>query len=363
MAHQRFRRSGTPRRQWGTERDTTSLPTFHARPSLGKLVWARLAIWITIVLWALYMLIVLVALLHAGTFPDVWQLISTFSYLTVVTFLTFSAVMYLLARTGAFERFARHSRVPRLELDAHFSSPQTPLTVLVPSYAEEPALVRKTLWSAALQEYPDLRIVLLLDDDPHTTNETDAATLMRSRSIAAEITDALAGLDARFARALRTQERREAIGEPTSQAQMLGVAGEYRTAEAWLRTRAEQEPHGDHLDASFIDDVLLTLARDLASSATAVETAAAEGEKIAPHRLTRAAAAPREHLPRRGHLLRAQALRLAVARTEQGDEPQRLHRPDGRALPRDRDAPRARSPAGGGGTSSAIWRSRTATSS
>ena len=38
--------------------------------------------------------------------------------------------------------------------------------------------------------------------------------------------------------------------------------------------------------------------------------------------------------------LRAQALRVALARAEQGDEPQQLHRPDGRQLRRARDARR-----------------------
>ena len=41
----------------------------------------------------------------------------------------------------------------------------------------------------------------------------------------------------------------------------------------------------------------------------------------------------RGHLPRRGLELRAQALRVALARAEQGDEPEQLHRPDGRQLP------------------------------
>jgi len=285
MAHET--RILAPRsRQWGTERDTATLPVFHARPSLAKLVWARLAIWITVALWALYMLIALIALLQAGTFPDVWQLITTFSYLLAVTFLTFSACMYLLARKGGLERFGRHSRVPRLELDEHFQGSRPPLTVLVPAYGEEPALVRRTLWSAALQEYPDLRVVLLLDDDPYPSDPADADVLMRTRSIAAEISDALAGPDARFARALREQEQAELREETPTGERMRRVASEYRAAVAWLEERASAESARDHLTATFTEEVLRGLARDLSGTAAALETAAAAGETLPGRRLS-----------------------------------------------------------------------------
>ena len=64
-------------------------------------------------------------------------------------------------------------RVPRGELDRHFADYAEGITVLVPSYAEEPQVVRATLWSAALQEFPDLKVVLLLDDPPHPSDLGD----------------------------------------------------------------------------------------------------------------------------------------------------------------------------------------------
>ena len=78
--------------------------------------------------------------------------------------------MYLMARQGALYRFRDHARVPRGELDRHFAEYAEGITVLVPSYAEEPEVVRATLWSAALQEFPDLKVVLLLDDPPHPSD-------------------------------------------------------------------------------------------------------------------------------------------------------------------------------------------------
>ena len=38
------------------------------------------------------------------------------------------------------------------------------LTTIIPSYQEDARVIRNTLLSAALQEYPDKRVVLLIDD-------------------------------------------------------------------------------------------------------------------------------------------------------------------------------------------------------
>ena len=44
--------------------------------------------------------------------------------------------------------------------------PAPPVVVLVPSFREDPRTIRQTLLSAALQDYPNRRVVLLLDDPP-----------------------------------------------------------------------------------------------------------------------------------------------------------------------------------------------------
>ena len=162
--------SPTRKRQLGAERSTQPLPTVHEIPSDAKITWGRLAIIATVLAWVTYIVYTILRLfLNNGT--ESFQFTTeAVSYVIVVTFLTFSALMYLVARQGALQRFRDHVRVPRAELDSHFASHQGSLTVLVPSYSEEPGVVRATLWSAALQEYPDLRIVLLLDDPPHPSD-------------------------------------------------------------------------------------------------------------------------------------------------------------------------------------------------
>ena len=80
------------------------------------------------------------------------------------------------------------------------------MTVLVPSYAEEPEVIRATLWSAALQEYPSMRVVLLLDDPPAPTDPAVKAKLDATRALSRQIMDALAEPRARFTSARLTFE-------------------------------------------------------------------------------------------------------------------------------------------------------------
>lgn len=279
-------RSATPRRrhQWGTEKRRAPLPAVHVRPSTRKLVLARVAIWLTIAMWSLYVITVLLTLFFAGEFDTTWRVIEGFSYIVVVSFLTFSALMYLLARYGAFQRFRSHRRIARAELDRHFSLDHRPLTVLVPSYDEEPGVIRKTLWSAALQEYPEMRVVLLIDDDPYPSDPETRQRLAATRAVTAEISYMLREPRERAAEALtffETIRDLPGIAEDT----LPDLIEQHRHAITWLRDFAAQEPREDHVDDFFVDEILRGLADDLESTAVALEMASAEGTAPAPERI------------------------------------------------------------------------------
>lgn len=111
------------KRQWGTERQTTPLSHLHEKPSSTKIAFSRLSIVLTLFFWAMYVTSVVIRELIDG--PKSYQFTTeVVGYLVVVTFLTFSALMYLIARQGAFQRFGKHVRVPRAVLDKHFDSHQ-----------------------------------------------------------------------------------------------------------------------------------------------------------------------------------------------------------------------------------------------
>ncbi|MBN9630367.1 MAG: glycosyltransferase [Actinobacteria bacterium] len=272
------------KRQWGSERRTEPLPTVHPKPSDRKITWSRVAIVATIVFWAIYVVTTIIRqFLVLGT-QDFRFTMEAIGYTVVVTFLTFSALMYLVARQGALQRFQKHVRVPRAELDRHFAQNQPSITVLVPSYAEEPEVVRMTLLSAALQEFPSMRVVLLVDDNPNPTDPVVAAKLNATRDLADSITGQLAEPRFRFTDALMRHELGDERAFVTDEA-ALELAEHYRWAAEWLYAQADAHGIDDHVDVFFADQVLRALGDELALTAEAVKAAVAEGAELSSERV------------------------------------------------------------------------------
>ncbi|GAA4381366.1 glycosyltransferase family 2 protein [Paeniglutamicibacter cryotolerans] len=198
-------------------------------------------------------------------------------YLTVVSFLTFSALMYLTARQAALHRFAAHRRAPRGELDRHFRSYSGSITALVPSYAEEPGVVRQTLWSAALQEFSSLRVVLLIDDNPYPTDPVVAARLDATRKLVIDIEQELKAPHGAAQAAFRVFVEGRAGG--ATPAELLPkVCEAYSEAACWLESMAASEPINDHVDEFFVDSVIMGLARELRLTLLALNAAQSQNE-------------------------------------------------------------------------------------
>ncbi|WP_082716948.1 glycosyltransferase family 2 protein [Microterricola viridarii] len=250
------------KRQWGSERRSEPLSIMHPAPSVRKVTWGRLAIVATVVFWLIYVVTTIVRqfLENSGGFRFTMEAVG---YLVVVSFLTFSALMYLLARQGALYRFRDHVRVPRAELDRHFRDYDSAVTVLVPSYAEEPAVVRGTLWSAALQEFPNVRVVLLVDDSPVQNDPAERARLDATLRLPGEIEAALEGPRSRFAGARAQLQAERDAGAEVDRNHVTELAADYEAAAIWLEDMAENEPMEDHVDEFFIDQVLMGLASEL----------------------------------------------------------------------------------------------------
>src|SRR5437867_2989739 len=78
-------RSG-PKRQWGAERRIQPLPIVHDKPSTRKITLSRLAIVLTVCLWAMYVVDTIIRQFFDG--PQTFQFtMQAISYLVVVTFL------------------------------------------------------------------------------------------------------------------------------------------------------------------------------------------------------------------------------------------------------------------------------------
>lgn len=271
------------RRQWGAEKRTAPLPSLHAKPSTRKMALSRLAIVLTVCLWSLYLLSVIIRQFFEG--PHSFQFtMQAIGYLIVVTFLTFSALVYLIMRQGALQRFAKHVRVPRAELDRHFARHQSSITVLVPSYSEEPQVIRKTLLSAALQEYPNIKVMLLVDDNPYPTDPTVAARLDETRNISNGIMELLREPRERFTAAAGKHAR--STTRSVSPEGVQELSGHYMWAAAWLHRQADAEEIEDHVDVFFAEQVLRAMGNELRLVGKALAASADEGTPLPNERVT-----------------------------------------------------------------------------
>lgn len=271
------------KQQWGAEKRLIPLPSVHVRPSTKAMAMSRLAIVVTVLMWVLYVISTVIRQFFDGP-KSFGFTMEAISYLIVVTFLTFSALLYLIARQGAMQRFAKHVRVPRAELDRHFSKDQPSITVLVPSYSEETSVVRKTLLSAAIQEYPGMKVVLLLDDNPNPTDPDVAEKLAETRALANDIMALFQAPRVRFAAALQAFELKKSP-EIASVSTVKTLAEHYVWATKWLNDTADREVIEDHVDVFFSEQVLRGLASELQLVGEALHASSKEGEGIPSERV------------------------------------------------------------------------------
>ena len=258
------------RREWGSERPRPPLPPIE-RPVSASATWlGGFAIAATIVFWLAYLQRTVLTDVLNGGLSDSGFIVQLSAYVIVMTLLTFSALMYLMARQGALFRAREHQRVPRAELDAHFSTSDRALTVLVPSYREDADIVRSTLLSAALQEYPDLRVVLLLDDPPNPTDAEAIAALDACRALPAELSVLLREPRDRFETGLLRQEVGAANGAVATSGDLRALALDYAWAADWLDFESASYPRETTTDAFMATDVLGGLANDCRETAAAL---------------------------------------------------------------------------------------------
>jgi cellulose synthase/poly-beta-1,6-N-acetylglucosamine synthase-like glycosyltransferase len=232
----------------------------------------RISIVLTGAAWAAYVL--------SGFFGDVLktgepatQRALSVLNLVVVTALTASAIAYLLSRLGFFHRARGHQRASREELEAFFENRTAPtLTVLVPSYREEARVIRSTLLSAALQEYP-VSIVLLVDDPPHPSTPEEADLLEGARSLPQQLNDLLGPQKAKWEAALVEFERTHKDREVAELPALLRLAHGYASAAEWLRVVAGSLDVEDHASRFFVEKVPLALAEDFLTVAGALREA------------------------------------------------------------------------------------------
>jgi cellulose synthase/poly-beta-1,6-N-acetylglucosamine synthase-like glycosyltransferase len=273
-------RPATTKRQWGSDK-RKALPAVPAPASESTMLIGQLAIAVTVIGWALFVITTLTSSSITGD-PDRPSLgPSTILYLVIMSLLACSALAYLTTRLGYYSRTRSHRRATRAELVQPFEGAAPKLNVLIPSYQEEMAVNRMTLLSAALQEYPDLEVTLLIDDPPEPKFRGPAQMLADARSLPAEIEGLLRPQQRRFIRALDALEASHIEGTEPTPADLLAVAEEYAHAARWFTDYADAYEVTDNADAFLVDKVLLPLAADMQASEQALRAAAADDASLA----------------------------------------------------------------------------------
>ncbi|PYM29686.1 MAG: glycosyl transferase [Candidatus Rokuibacteriota bacterium] len=183
-------------------------------------------------------------------------------FVLIVIYLIYGSLVYQLTRVAYLRRLMLHRRATDEDLRRLYRVPHAPrVTVLVPAYMEEAPVVRKTLLSAALQAYPNRRIVLLIDDPPRPTNPHDLASVSAMRRLPEEIEDLLREPGQRCAEAFAAFGERQASGPADLAHELRRLSRLYRDIGAWFQTRAAEHPITDHVEELFVEMVYRAQAR------------------------------------------------------------------------------------------------------
>jgi cellulose synthase (UDP-forming) len=183
-------------------------------------------------------------------------------FMLIVALLIWGSLVYQLTRLAYFRRRLDHRLAPARVLEEFSGGAAPSLTVLVPSYKEQPQVVRRTLLSAALQDYPNRRVVLLIDDPAHPANADDERALRSIESLPVRLQALFADVAERFGCECAAYERRHVRGAIDSPVEAKRIGRLYEDAARWLEERASHlvpEEPGDEL---LRDKVFLPLVRE-----------------------------------------------------------------------------------------------------
>jgi cellulose synthase (UDP-forming) len=205
-----------------------------------------------------------------------------------IAFLMYGSLFYQVTRLAFYKRLRNHRPTERQALEAIYDAKRTPpLLILIPSYREELRVVRQTLMSAALTEYPDRRVVLLIDDPPDSSNPEDEGHLAATRELVSEVGSMLGEQQRRYALELTGFEHRSRRGSLANATEGRRLAKLYRRVARWLQNQAALTSIENHYDRLFVDRILLEPADAHLKRARELEELSSEPSGLTFSRLRR----------------------------------------------------------------------------
>jgi cellulose synthase (UDP-forming) len=190
-------------------------------------------------------------------------------FCAIVVALLYGGIVYQVTRALYYRRRALHAPTPAAELEEVLACDSHPLvTILVPSFREEPPVVMRTLLAAALQTWPNRRVVLLIDDPPQTGSPAERSALAQSRALVGRVEEML-------------REPREWIAAAGETDSAPEVAELLRRTATWFDELAGRFDPGHHEEAFFVQEVLATHATACRDRAATLGRVGAEDAALA----------------------------------------------------------------------------------
>ena len=198
-------------------------------------------------------------------------------FIAIIQALIYGNFLYQFTRLGYLRRRLTHRPFAREKLEALYDGDAPSLAVLIPSYKEEVAVVRKTLLSAALQDYPSRRVTLLVDDPSEPNNAADRIALESMLRLPGELQSILDAAAKPFSHAREAFLGRVARGLLCAKTEAEEIAGLYEQAATSIESIGLRYPPVDHTDQLFLEIVVKRSAAAHRERARAIASSGATG--------------------------------------------------------------------------------------
>lgn len=211
----------------------------------------------------------------------------------IMILFSYGALVYCLSRIGYLVRLAGHRGATQDELDAFCHGPELPpsLTILIPSYKEEPRTIYQTLFSAATQQYPEKKVVLLLDDPAEPATAEDRRLREKAIDHVADVQEVLDEQHAWLERQIKRVEHLKKQGTEVKQQRVLKA---YDKVIDWFERTKRETDIKDHTDRLFLSvcverviEHLKEMRRRAQNAPMTYERALVEYRRLASHFSTR----------------------------------------------------------------------------
>ena len=178
------------------------------------------------------------------------------AFFVIILFLIYGNLIYQFTRIGYIARVKNHKRIKNNDLKEFVSAKKLPsIAVLIPSYKEELKTVKMTVLSAALQNYPEKEVILLIDDPPTFKNREDSDRLHKTVDFIVELNKEFENMARFFRGRLGQFEKRRKI-RLQSKNEYLRIEESYGNAISYIQSKGGELPGDDNAEKFFIANII-----------------------------------------------------------------------------------------------------------